>query len=115
MLQLGLTTVPETPEPTRSDSHAWSAHPNYGLLATVLGVRPAAPGFKTVRIAPHLGPLRHADGRIPHPRGEIVVRFDTADGGGLRGEVTLPEGLNGVLEWKGKEMPLRPGRQDVSF
>jgi CheY-like chemotaxis protein len=52
MLNLGLTTVPETPEPTRSDSHAWSAHPNYGLLATVLGVRPAVPGFKTVRIAP---------------------------------------------------------------
>ena len=37
MLDLGLTTVPEKPEPTRSDSHAWSAHPNYGLLATVLG------------------------------------------------------------------------------
>ena len=28
MLAMGLTTVPETPEPTRSDSHAWSAHPN---------------------------------------------------------------------------------------
>jgi hypothetical protein len=52
MLDLGLTTVAETPEPTRSDSHAWSAHPNYGLLATVLGVRPAKPGFKRVRIAP---------------------------------------------------------------
>jgi hypothetical protein len=37
MLDLGLTTVPET-EPTRSDSHAWSAHPNYGLLATLDGV-----------------------------------------------------------------------------
>ena len=53
MLAMGLTTVPETPEPTRSDSHAWSAHPNYGLLATVLGVRPAEPGFRSVRIAPH--------------------------------------------------------------
>ena len=115
MLQLGLTTVPETPEPTRSDSHAWSAHPNYGLLATVLGVRPAAPGFRTVRIAPHLGPLRQAEGRVPHPRGEIVVRFEATAGGGLRGEVTLPEGVNGVIEWKGKETPLRPGRQDVSF
>ena len=115
MLELGLTTVPETPEPTRSDSHAWSAHPNYGLLATVLGVRPAEPGFKSVRISPHLGPLRHAEGRVPHPRGEIVVRFDRTEAGGLRGEVTLPEGLNGVLEWRGKEMALRPGRQPVSF
>jgi len=32
MLALGLTTWAEMPEPTRSDSHAWSAHPNYDLL-----------------------------------------------------------------------------------
>ena len=115
MLALGLTTVPETPEPTRSDSHAWSAHPNYGLLATVLGVRPAEPGFKTVRIAPHLGPLRRAEGRVPHPRGEIIVRLTRTEGDGLRGEITLPDGLTGVLEWRGKEIALRPGRQEVSF
>ena len=42
MLALGLTSTPENPEPTRSDTHAWAAHPNYGLLATVLGVRPAS-------------------------------------------------------------------------
>ena len=115
MLDLGLTTVPETPEPTRSDSHAWSAHPNYGLLATVLGVRPAEPGFKRVRIAPHLGPLQRAEGRVPHPLGAIVLRLARTEGGGLRGEVTLPEGLAGVLEWRGKETPLRPGRQELSL
>jgi len=43
MLRLGLTSAPENPEPTRSDTHAWAAHPNYGLLATVLGVRPSSP------------------------------------------------------------------------
>ena len=75
MLAMGLTTVPENPEPTRSDSHAWSAHPNYGLLATVLGVRPDAPGFRSVRIAPHLGPLQRAEGRMPHPLGDIEVRL----------------------------------------
>ena len=115
MLALGLTTVPENPEPTRSDSHAWSAHPNYGLLATVLGVRPAEPGFKSVRIAPNLGPLQRAEGRVPHPRGEIVVRLARTAAGGLRGEVTLPEGLTGVLAWGGKETALRGGRQEVSF
>ena len=115
MLDLGLTTVPETPEPTRSDSHAWSAHPNYGLLATVLGVRPAEPGFKSVRIAPHLGPLQRAEGRVPHPLGPIVLRLARTGSGGLRAEVTLPEGLAGVLEWGGKEAALRPGRQELSF
>jgi len=66
MLALGLTSAPEKPEPTRSDTHAWSAHPNYGMLATVLGVRPSAPGFRTVLVAPSLGPLRTALGRVPH-------------------------------------------------
>lgn len=51
MLSLGLTSAPENPEPTRSDSHAWAAHPNYGLLASVLGVRPGSAGFRTVRVA----------------------------------------------------------------
>ena len=115
MLNLGLTTVPETPEPTRSDSHAWSAHPNYGLLATVLGVRPAAPGFKKVRIAPHLGPLQRVEGRVPHPAGPIVVQAARTKGGGLHAEVTLPQGLEGVFEWNGKEIALRPGRQTVDF
>ena len=103
MLDLGLTTVPETKEPTRSDSHAWSAHPNYGLLATVLGVRPAEPGFKTVRIAPHLGPLRRAEGRVPHPLGTIDVRLSRTGGDGLHAEITLPNGLAGVFEWKGRK------------
>jgi hypothetical protein len=43
------------------------------------------------------------------------MRLARADAGGLRSEVTLPEGLNGVLEWRGKETALRPRRQEVSF
>src|SRR5262249_14829533 len=114
MLDLGLTTVPETPEPTRSDSHAWSAHPNYGLLATVLGVRPAEPGFKSVRIEPHLGSLQRAQGRVPHPLGTIDVSL-VRTGTGLRAEITLPPGLEGVLAWHGKETVLRAGHQELSF
>ncbi len=102
---MGLTTVPETPEPTRSDSHAWSAHPNYGLLATVLGVRPAEPGFKKVRIAPHLGPLQRAEGRVPHPLGEIVLRLARTAGGGLRGEITLPQGSRARWSGAGRKPP----------
>ena len=115
MLALGLTTTAESPEPTRSDSHAWSAHPNYGLLATVLGVRPAEPGFRSVRIAPSLGPLKRAEGRIPHPRGDIEVKLERSGELGLRGEVTLPPGLSGVFEWKGRKLGLKPGRQEISM
>jgi hypothetical protein len=115
MLALGLTTTAESPEPTRSDSHAWSAHPNYGLLATVLGIRPASPGFKAVRIAPSLGPLKRAAGRMPHPLGDIDVRLERSGDQGLRGEVTLPPGLSGTFEWNGRQLSLRPGRQEIGL
>lgn len=114
MLALGLTSTPENPEPTRSDSHAWAAHPNYDLLATVLGVRPASPGFRSVRIAPALGPLQWAEGRVPHPAGDIDVHLTRA-GAGLRATVTLPAGVSGELVWAGQRRPLHPGRQEVTI
>jgi hypothetical protein len=115
MLALGLTTTPEQPEPTRSDSHAWSAHPNYGLLATVLGVRSAAPGFRAVRIAPYLGTLPRVAGMIPHPHGDIVVEMVRDTESGLTATVTLPPGLDGVFVWRGNEAPLAGGRQTLTF
>jgi hypothetical protein len=115
MLAMGLTTTPENPEPTRSDSHAWSAHPNYGLLATVLGVRPDSAGWRAVRIAPALGPLQRASGRIPHPKGEIRVALTRSGASGLRAEIDLPPGVAGRFVWRGKETPLREGRQVLDY
>jgi len=115
MLRLGLTSTPENPEPTRSDTHAWAAHPNYGLLATVLGVRPSSPGFRTVRVSPALGPLRRAEGRVPHPLGDIDVQLVREGQRGLQAEITLPRGLSGVFEWQGQRRPLREGRQIIRF
>ena len=115
MLALGLTSTPENPEPTRSDTHAWSAHPMYGLLATVLGVRPSSPGFRTVSIAPALEPLRRAAGRVPHPAGDIDVRVQRVGPVGLSAEIVLPPGLSGVFEWSGERRPLREGAQTLRF
>jgi hypothetical protein len=115
MLAQGLTTTPEEPPPSRTDSHAWAAHPNRGLLATVLGIRPGEPGFKSVLIAPHLGPLQRAEGRMPHPLGSIEVELRRVgeSGGeeGIEARITLPVGLGGVFEWGGKKEELRPGPQ----
>ncbi len=90
MLAVGLTTWAENPEPTRSDCHAWSAHPNVDLLATVLGVEPAAPGFAKVLVAPHLGKLEWAEGAVPHPRGKVEVKL-RRQGQKIQAEVKLPE------------------------
>jgi hypothetical protein len=114
MLRLGLTSTPENPEPTRSDSHAWAAHPNYTLLATVLGVRPASAGFRTVRIAPALGPLQRADGRVPLPAGDIELRLTRRGSRGIEAVVTLPTGLTGEFVWAGRRIPLHAGHQQLT-
>jgi hypothetical protein len=110
MIRNGMTTTAETPEPTRSDSHAWSAHPNYGLLATVLGVRPGSPGFKTVVVTPSLGSLKRAKGSMPHPAGTISVSFEKKGASGLAGTVNLPSGITGELRYLQSTLLLSAGR-----
>jgi alpha-L-rhamnosidase len=110
MLALGLTTWAETPEPTRSDSHAWSAHPNYDLLTIVAGIRPAAPGFERVEIEPHLGKLRDLTASFPWKEGEIEVDYKL-ERGSWTIRVNLPAGLTGELVWQGKRYALSGGRQ----
>ena len=115
MLALGLTTFAEQPEPTRSDCHAWSASPLYEFLSITCGIRPAEPGFRSVRIEPFLSNLTTVDGRMPHPAGEIAVQFQKTPTGGLTGSVTLPANLTGTLRWQGKTMPLTGGKQTVNL
>jgi hypothetical protein len=115
MLKLGLTTFAERPEPTRSDCHAWSASPNYELLASVCGIEPAEPGFRSVRIEPNLGPLTWAEGTVPHPKGKIRVKLTRKGAEGLQGVISLPEGLTGEIVWKGKRVALRSGEQSLEM
>jgi hypothetical protein len=114
MLALGLTTWPEHPEPTRSDCHAWSAHPGFDLLRLVAGIKPATPGFRTVRIEPHLGALTRLEAAHPHPLGEIAVSY-RRERSGVRAQVTLPDGLSGDLVWAGRTHPLAPGTQTLAL
>jgi hypothetical protein len=112
MLALGLTTWAETPEPTRSDSHAWSAHPNYDLLTIVAGIRPAAPGFEKVVIEPHLGRLQNVSASFPWREKEIQVDYKL-EGGSWTIRVDLPPGLPGELAWQGKRYALESGAQTL--
>jgi len=89
MVSLGLTTWAEQPEPTCSDSHAWSAHPNYDLLTIVAGIRPRTAGFATVIVAPHLGSLKHLSVAVPNPKGMTEAEY-TVEGSRVRALITLP-------------------------
>ena len=114
MLANGLTTTAETPEPSRSDSHAWSAHPNYHLLATVLGIRPGTPGFKSVIVAPQPGPMRRLSVTMPHPQGKISVALRRIGVDGIGGNVTLPAGITGEFRWRGHAVLLKGGINAVN-
>lgn len=114
MLDLGLSTWAETPEPTRSDCHAWSASPNYDLLTIIAGIRPDAPGFRKVRIDPHLESLHHLDASMPHAGGPIHVVYQRKSGH-WTATITLPEALDGALSWKGRTWNLHPGTQSLSL
>jgi hypothetical protein len=112
LLPMHFSTWPETPGETRSDSHAWSAHPAYDMLSLVAGIEPASPGFATVRIAPHLGALDHLKAIFPHPKGDIQVEYHR-EGAGLTGTITLPITLSGTFTFNGHNWPLKPGVNQI--
>ena len=114
MLELGLTTFAETPEPARSDCHAWSASPDYHFLSVVAGIRPASPGFKTVSIEPHPGYLKRIEASVPHYAGDIVVKLERK-GKRITGTVLLPAGITGNFLWEGGKIPLKEGDNDIDL
>ncbi len=113
MLQRGLTTFAERPEPTRSDCHAWSASPLYHFLSLVCGIQPAAPGFEQVTIAPNLNGLPGVSGSIPHPKGELSVDLRTSGTNRINGTITLPQGVTGTFRWQGQALALVPGENAI--
>ena len=108
MLHRHFTTWPEKPDPSRSDTHAWAAHPTTGLTTYIAGIQPDAPGYARVRVEPHLGTLRHLDAAVAHPSGLIKVNYDV-HGKSVAARVELPPGLEGTFKWKGEARPLSSG------
>lgn len=102
-LAVGFKTTPEMPEPSRSDCHAWGAHPLYHFFASLLGVRPGL-GFRTVTVTPQFGKLTAMAGRLPTPHGFIEFELHlVADQ--LQGRISLPSGVTGTLHWARQMRP----------
>lgn len=112
MLNLGLTTFAETPEPTRSDCHGWSSSPVYEFLTLVAGINPKIPGFRKVTIDPHLGNLRWIRASMPTPQGKVDVQLHR-EGNKMVGKVTLPENVSGSFSWHNHTISLHQGTQDI--
>ena len=73
--------------------HGWSSGPTPWLSRTVLGIEPAEPGFKRVRIVPHLGDLKWVEGSYPTPLGLIQVRHERQADGSIKTRGTVPPGM----------------------
>ena len=113
-MALGLSTWAEQPEPSRSDCHAWGSSPNIEFFRTILGIDSDGPGFSRILIEPSLGKLKEVSGTMPHPRGDIAVKYRVGKKGSLSAEITLPEGVEGELIWNGERRPLHGGFQQLT-
>jgi alpha-L-rhamnosidase len=102
MAAMGFKTPMESPEPSRSDCHAWGSHPLFHMHASLAGIRPDAPGFAKVKITPQPGNLTEIASTLPHPAGTITVEMKK-EGAGWQTRIALPEGVAGTLVWKGSE------------
>ena len=114
-LAMGMTTWAEISDinNTRSDCHAWGASPNIELYRIVLGIDSDSPGFKKIKITPHLGSLSHASGSIPHPNGNVIVNYERSDNN-LKISITLPPNTPGYLLWNDKRYELKPGENSLT-
>ncbi len=75
LLDLDCTTVPETPEYSRSDCHAWGALAIYEFSATVLGVRTENVAEKSISIKPYIIGRDYARGTVSTIGGDVFVEW----------------------------------------
>jgi hypothetical protein len=115
-MKMGLTTWAESSNLpySRSDCHAWGSSPNIEFFRTVLGIDSDGPGFRKIKIEPHLGTLTSVSGEMPHPDGKIRVRYRL---GKKRWKIAvdLPAHTSGILVWKGKSHGLKAGYNAFSL
>ncbi len=78
--------------------HGWASGPTAWLSQHILGVEPAEPGFRKVRIKPHLGNLKWVEGNFPTPYGVIHVTHSRRPDGQISSKVELPEGVESSAE-----------------
>ncbi len=76
--------------------HGWASGPTAWLSNHVLGVEILEPGCKKVRVTPHLGDLKWAEGTYPTPYGEIRIRHEKQPDGTVRSKVRAPKGVKVV-------------------
>jgi hypothetical protein len=112
LVQNGFKTTIEKPEPSRSDCHAWGAHPIFHMHASLAGIRPVEPGFNKLLVKPSPGDLTKLGSDLPHPQGTVSVKL-SFDGDACCGSIYLPGTVQGVFEWNGEQVALESGENVI--
>lgn len=97
----GFTTVPEyfDTNPFNSMCHAWSASPVYYLSKNILGVNfPKAPDLNYVEIEIKTGSITNAEGKYPHPKGTIDIKWHLENKKIVFDYAKAPDGVTLVLK-----------------
>ncbi|MGC9523101.1 MAG: alpha-L-rhamnosidase N-terminal domain-containing protein [Anaerolineae bacterium] len=89
--------------------HGWSCTPTKDMIFYTLGVTPAEPGYTKARIAPRLGSLAWAKGKVPTPFGLISVE--------VTGEkVVVDSPVPFILDLETEpEQTFEPGEHTISY
>lgn len=80
LTDMGFKTTYESPLPTRSDYHAWGAHPLYHYYASIIGARPVTLGSIELSINPMPGRLESFEASIPTRSGILKINGQVNDG-----------------------------------
>ena len=84
-----------------SMSHGWGSNVLVEIQRALLGVIPTAPGYATFDVAPPSAGLASASGRVPTPRGFVVVAWHArpAGGGAATLDVTVPANATATVRF----------------
>lgn len=77
--------------------HGWASGPTAWLSQHVLGVEIVEPGYKVVRINPHLGDLEWVEGAVPTPFGDIKISHRKDAEGKVVSKVDAPSGVTIIM------------------
>jgi hypothetical protein len=77
--------------------HGWASGPTAWLSQHVLGVEIVEPGYKVVKINPHLGDLEWVEGAVPTPFGDIKVSHRKDADGNVVSKVDAPSGVSVIM------------------
>lgn len=103
MLDAGATITIESwnreVKPNLDWNHAWSTSPLNAISRFVLGVTPASPGMRALRIAPQVGRLRRVRGTVPTPHGPVSVQVED-------GSLDVSTPVPATVIWRGRQYEL---------